>query len=90
MDCVARVSRDGNCLEKCEGLIVNVMKTSEERQDKEQYKDLFHLYEKYKSPNVSEFTYFKKDIYDDEIYDLRGITKYNVQIVKKFCLRFEI
>ena len=56
------------CLEKCDGLIVNVVKTSDPAQDKAGNKDLRDQYEKYKSPIVSQFTYFKKDL-----YDLRGI-----------------
>ena len=67
VDCVAGISVAGDCLERCEGLIVNVVKTSEPAQDKASYKELREQYEKYKSPNVSQFTYFKKDL-----YDLRG------------------
>ena len=69
---MAQVKTDGECLEQCEGLILNLMETSQERQDKEQYSHLFHLYEHYKSPNVTDFSYFKKDINDENIYDLRG------------------
>ena len=58
---------EGDCLEKCEGLIVNVVKTSDRAQDKAAYKELRDQYERYKSPTVSQFTYFKKDL-----YDLRG------------------
>lgn len=67
VDCVADIGVEGDCLEKCEGLIVNVVKTSERAQDKAGYKGLREQYESYKSPNVSQFTYFKKDL-----YDLRG------------------
>ena len=64
---MADVSVEGDCLEKCEGLIVNVVKTSDRAQDKAAYKELRDQYERYKSPTVSQFTYFKK-----ELYDLRG------------------
>ena len=57
------------CLEKCEGLIVNVVKGSDPPLEKAGYKDLRAQYERYKSPNVSQFSYFKKDL-----YDLRGKT----------------
>ena len=67
VDCVSSVRQDGECLERCEGLILDVMKTPELRQDKDEYREIFDMYEKYKSPNVSEFSYFKKDL-----YDLRG------------------
>ena len=66
---MANIGVEGDCLEKCDGLIVNVVKTSDPAQDKAGYKDLRDHYEKYKSPNVSQFTYFKKDL-----YDLRGKT----------------
>ena len=64
---MADIGVEGDCLERCEGLIVNVVKTSERAQDKAAYKELRDRYESYKSPNVSQFTYFKKDL-----YDLRG------------------
>ena len=64
---MADIGVEGDCLEKCEGLIVNVVKTSDTAQDKASYQELRDLYERYKSPNVSQFTYFKKDL-----YDLRG------------------
>ena len=64
---MAEIGVAGDCLEKCEGLIVNVVKSSEQPQEKAAYKELRDQYEKYKSPNVSQFTYFKKDL-----YDLRG------------------
>ena len=73
LDCVSRVAAS-SCLERCHGLILNLMKTSDVRQDKEQYKEIFDLYEKYKSPNVSDFSYFKKDL-----YDLRG--KYGIKLL---------
>ena len=44
------------CLEKCEGLIVNVVKGSDQPLEKAGY-------------TVSQFSYFKKDL-----YDLRGRT----------------
>ena len=64
---MADIGVESDCLEKCEGLIVNVVKSSDPAQEKAAYKDLRDQYEKYKSPNVSQFTYFKKDL-----YDLRG------------------
>ena len=73
LDCVSQLA-PSSCLERCHGLILNLMKTSDVRQDKEQYKEIFDLYEKYKSPNVSDFSYFKKDL-----YDLRG--KYGMKLL---------
>ena len=75
LDCVSRVA-PSSCLERCHGLILNHWKTLDVRQDKEQYKEIFDLYEKYKSPspNISDFSYFKKDL-----YDLRG--KYGIKLL---------
>ena len=48
---------------------MNVVKGSDRPLEKAGYKDLRAQYERYKSPAVSQFSYFKKDL-----YDLRGRT----------------